>query len=367
MKGLEPVLPYLTPGLPGVGGVLRASPEDFRVEELPAYEPSGSGEHTWVRFEKTAMTTPFALQAMARELGVNVRDVGVAGMKDRHAVTVQHATFPRVEPSRVEGLAIPGLRVLAVSRHGNKLKTGHLRGNRFELRVTGLEVGPEEALLRAEAVASVLRARGAPNYYGEQRFGRDGDNAPRGLAMLQGTEPWPRDGKMRRLFVSAAQSALFNVYLSARVDQGLHDRHVLGDLALRVATRGRPWVVEPSEAEVLFGTGEASPTGPMFGPAMPWPPEGTPARAREEEVLARRGLTAEVFGRAGDLGEGTRRPTRLVVEGLLVSVDGAGLKLAFTLGPGGYATVVAREFQKGSPERLQPAAPGGIQPTASEA
>jgi tRNA pseudouridine13 synthase len=227
-------------------------------------------------------------------------------------------------------------------------------------------------VVRAEAVAAVLRARGVPNYYGTQRFGRDGDNAARGLGMLRGEARWPTDRRARRLFVSAAQAALFNTYLAQRVADGLHDRYVLGDLALRVArvsgaARGRPWAVTPEEAEALFARGEASPTGPMFGPAMVQPLEASPARAREDAVLQAHGVTAALFGRAGDLGEGTRRATRLPVEGLTVEVDGAGLKLEFALGPGGYATVVLREFQKDASGWLQPEDAGGIQPTAADA
>ena len=172
-------LPYLTSALPGIGGVLRTVPEDFIVDEIGAYSPSGAGDHVFVRIEKRGLTTAQAVQRIARALGVNERDVGVAGMKDRHAVTRQWLSLPPpVTPEQATALALEDVRVLEAVRHGHKLRTGHVRANRFVLRVRG--VGPEvgDAEARAKAILDVLaRPPGAPNFYGEQRFGREGDNA----------------------------------------------------------------------------------------------------------------------------------------------------------------------------------------------
>src|SRR5690242_15079779 len=112
------------------------SPETFVVEEIPAYEPSGEGEHTYVWIEKRGLTTMDAVKRLARALDTDARDIGYAGLKDRNAVTRQWISVPRVEPERVLAIAEPDLRVLAAKRHGNKLRTGHLRGNRFEVVVT---------------------------------------------------------------------------------------------------------------------------------------------------------------------------------------------------------------------------------------
>ncbi len=170
-------LPYATPDLPGSGGTLRAAAEDFRVDEVPAYLPSGAGPHLYVRIEKRGRTTPDALRALARALGVPERDAGYAGLKDRDAVTTQWLSFPAArdpDPAALEG---PGLRVLEVSRHANKLRAGHLRGNRFAIVVRGGDVE------RARAAAAALAARGLPNFFGPQRFGSEGRNAAVGRAV----------------------------------------------------------------------------------------------------------------------------------------------------------------------------------------
>lgn len=333
-------LPRRSEALPPVGGVLRSTEEDFRVDELSAYEPSGEGEHTFLRFEKRGMTTPYAISQIARALKLQPRDVGYAGLKDRHAVTTQTVSLPRVDPERVAALDLPGLRVLSVARHRNKLRAGHLRGNRFELRVRELPGPVDGALDRARRVVEVVGA-GVPNYFGEQRFGRHGDNATRARAWLSGQDPGPRDPQLRRLLVSSLQSELFNAWLARRVGDGLLDAFVSGDLAARSAT-GRPWAITAEDAATLYASGEASPTGPMFGRAMDRPT--AEADAREEAVLAEASLDRAFFDRIGPLAEGTRRVARVFAEGLEVDAEGDALVFRFTLPPGAYATVVMREF-----------------------
>lgn len=335
-------LPFVTAHLPGVGGRLRASPEDFRVEEIPAYQPSGEGEHVYVFFEKRGLTTPQAIERMARALGVDPRDCGYAGLKDRHALTRQWASFPCVDPERVRALTLDGVRVLAVGRHRNKLRTGHLQGNRFVLRVTGLA---DVSLARARAVeiARVLRARGCPNYFGEQRFGREGDNALRGMAWLRGEAPAPHAPFLRKLLVSAVQAELFNRFLSERVRDGLLERYVPGDLAARHPA-GRPWSIEPEGAQARYDTGEVSATGPLFGASMPRPTGE--ALAREQRVLDASGLTMAHWERVRAWGEGSRRLVRFFPRDFTVEEDGDALRCAFTLPAGVYATVVMRELQK---------------------
>ena len=132
------MLPYLTEDLPGTGGTLRARDEDFVVDEEPAYLPSGTGDHVFVRIEKRGLATPVAVTQLARALGVKDRDIGVAGMKDRHAVTTQWLSLPPpVTPEAALAVIAEGLRVLEARRHGHKLRTGHVRGNRFRLRGGG--------------------------------------------------------------------------------------------------------------------------------------------------------------------------------------------------------------------------------------
>ena len=324
-----------------VGGVLRASEDDFRVDEIASYEPCGEGEHTYLRFEKRGMTTPYAITQIARVLKMQARDIGYAGLKDRHAVTTQTVSLPRIDPERVSAMEIPGLRVLSVARHRNKLRTGHLKGNRFELRVRDVPDGVDLGLARALGIAERISRAGVPNYFGEQRFGRDGDNAARAREWLSGDNAGPRDPQQRRFLVSALQSELFNAWLGARVHDGLIDAFVEGDLAARGAT-GRPWLITAEDAALLYPTGQASPTGPMFGRSMDRPTGA--AEAREEAVLAGASLDRAFFDRIGALAEGTRRPARVFVEDLAVTVDGDALVFRFTLAPGAYATVVMREF-----------------------
>lgn len=336
------MLPYLTAKTAGVGGVLRARPEDFRVEEIPAYLPAGEGEHVYVTIEKTGLTTKRAAELLARALGADPRDVGWAGMKDRHAVTVQTLSFARVDPAAAERVEVEGVRVLSVGRHRNKLRVGHLHGNRFVLRLTG--VTDPDALSRCLEVAEVLRASGAPNYYGEQRFGREGDNAARGRQWLKGEAKAPRDHFERKMLASAVQSELFNEVLARRVSEGLLTRYVDGDLAVRHPTGG-PWAVDPAEAQGLYDAHAASPTGPMFGPSMKTP-SGAVALA-ESEVLAASGLSLDDLARAGDNAQGARRALRVLVDDLTVEADGEGaVRFTFTLPAGGYATTVLREFRK---------------------
>ncbi|MGE3547410.1 MAG: tRNA pseudouridine(13) synthase TruD, partial [Kofleriaceae bacterium] len=148
------LLPYLTRELPGIGGVLRSTDDDFVVDEVPMYAPSGTGDHVFVRIEKRGMNTIAAVGALARALGVAERDVGVAGMKDRHAVTRQWLSLPPpIHPEQLQALSLVGITVLETARHGHKLRTGHVRANRFVLRVRG--VAPDAAE-RARAILARL-------------------------------------------------------------------------------------------------------------------------------------------------------------------------------------------------------------------
>lgn len=359
-------LPFLTCDLPSIGGVLRATVEDFRVEEIPAYEPTGEGEHLYVTFEKRGLTTLDAVRALARALGVDVREAGWAGLKDRHAVTVQTASFLHGDPARALSVEIPGIRVLAARRHRNKLRSGHLRGNRFVIRVRGCVPG---ARAIAEAVRARLLSTGVPNYFGAQRFGRQGDNAIRARAWLVGDGTAPRERFLRKLYVSALQSELFNRYLAERLRDGLLDVYIDGDLAVRHPAGG-PFLIDPEEARRAYASQQCSATGPMFGRAMRWPERE--ARRREERVLAEAGLTLEDFARVGDLAEGTRRAVRMCLADLEVrQAEGEGpgqhdLIFAFTLPAGGYATAVLREFRKTDDEGLQSDTVSGIEAPTSQ-
>jgi tRNA pseudouridine13 synthase len=162
-------LPYLTQAIPGIAGRIKSEPADFVVDEIPAYTPSGEGEHLFVHFEKRGLDTPSAVRAIARALGVDERSAGWAGLKDKHAVTTQWVSFAGGEVERALSLSLDSIRILAAARHVNKLRTGHLAGNRFRILVRDAEHAPD----RVAAIAAELARVGSPNYFGEQRLGPD--------------------------------------------------------------------------------------------------------------------------------------------------------------------------------------------------
>jgi tRNA pseudouridine13 synthase len=350
-------LPLITEDLGGTGGVLRSQPEDFVVTERPAYPPSGRGEHVFVTIEKTGLSTFEAVKRMAAALGVRESDVGTAGLKDRHAITRQCLSFPRpVTPEAALALSLPDLRVLSALRHEHKLKTGHLRGNHFQLRVRGLAVDADLAASRAEAILGRLaQAPGTPNWYGEQRFGSFGDNAARGRALLGGGSG-ARGGNPRekRLLLSAYQSELFNRYLSRRIRDGLYRTVIPGDILRKVETGGQFETTDPTVDQPRLDGGEIVPTGPMFGPEMRRPSADTAAAQAEEAILAEDQLTWEAWPRR--LAEGTRRPIAVPLKETSVRVvDASVIEITFCLPAGSYATAIAHEVMKLSSENVKQA------------
>lgn len=331
-------------------GVIRRSAEDFVVEEIPAYAPSGRGEHLYITFEKRGLTTPDALRAISLALEVDARAAGAAGMKDKHAITTQTASFPfplaRDAEAAVARIAIPGVTVVSAARHDNKLKPGHLVGNRFTLVVRDVPRSEIDGV-----IARLDRAgrEGVPNAFGPQRFGRDGDNPARTLAWLSGKERGPRDKREQRLLFSSLQSWLFNQVLDRRVSAGTWARVMAGDVAKKHDSGGiftvPPEGADLADAKARAEAGMLSATGPMFGVKMRWP-EGEPL-AIEREVLAAASLDEARFAGWRYLGEGTRRALRMMVAELAVEAlpadEGAelsSLRVRFVLPKGGYATTV---------------------------
>lgn len=345
---------------PGTGGTLRREPQDFRVEEVPAYPFSGEGPHLYLHVEKTGHTTAHVVRELCTQLGVRDRDVGVAGLKDRHAVTTQWLSVPAKHESRLGQFTLDGVRILETTRHGNKLGMGHLRGNRFVVRVRDT-AGQAPA---AEATLRTLVGGGVPNYFGPQRFGLGGLNAEEGLRVLRG-ESALRDPRVRRFLTSSVQSAVFNAALSLRLERGIFAAVLAGDMAKKHATGG-VFLVEDAAAEsVRAAAGEISATGTLFGRKAR--PLTLDAGALEAEALAAFGLTPAAFGsRLGD-----RRFTRVFPEDAGIEATEDGFVAAFTLPKGSFATSVLREIMKsdvdfaaleGAPDGLtgaQDAAGGG--------
>lgn len=346
-------LPYLTSELAGTGGVLRTTEDDFVVDEELPYAPSGAGDHVFVRIEKRGLTSPAAAQALARALGIRDRDIGIAGMKDRRAVTRQWMSLPPpVTPEQARAVELPGLRVLEAVRHPHKLRTGHVRANRFVLRIRNAAA---DAAARARAILDALaRPPGAPNWYGEQRFGRDGDNAARGKAIVTGAstgEPGRKpdrrpDRRMDRLMVSALQSQLFNDWLVARLADGLYRTVIAGDV-LHKRSGGMFACDDPDTDAARLLAGELVVTGPMFGDRMRQPAGGSPAAEREAQILARHELDRAAFATVRAIAEGTRRDATIeVYDAAVVTVDSSTIEVAFALPGGAYATAVMREVLK---------------------
>ena len=325
-------LARLTPG-PGGGGSLRAEPHDFLVEELPAYPLSGSGDHLYLNIEKTGHTTAYVVRELARQLGVPDRQIGVAGLKDRHAVTTQWLSVPAKLEERLGGFALPGVRVLDTARHGNKLGIGHLRGNRFTVRVRG---APGSAG-QAGATLGQLASRGVPNYFGPQRFGLGGLNAEEGLRVMRG-ESKLRDPRLTRFLVSSVQSLLFNRFVSERLARGMFERLLEGDMAKKHDTGG-VFEVEDAEAESpRAARGEVSATGTLFGRKVK--PLSGEAGDLERAVLDAFSLTPAAFAsRKGD-----RRLTRVFVKDPSLVATPDGYQLSFELPRGSFATAVLREL-----------------------
>jgi tRNA pseudouridine13 synthase len=178
-----PQLPYLTPEFPGVGGVIKQRPEDFFVQELPLYEATGEGEHVYAEIQKVGIPTFAAVHQIAASLRVSSRDIGYAGMKDARAITRQTLSIWGTTPEAVMGLRIPGISVLSARRHVNKLRLGHLAGNRFAIKIR--EVDPAQ-VVKLKPVLDRIQAKGMPNYFGEQRFGRRDNNDQLGSALIRG-------------------------------------------------------------------------------------------------------------------------------------------------------------------------------------
>lgn len=317
---------------------LKVEPEDFVVEEISLYAPSGEGTHTFLWVEKRDVDTERVARALARAAGVAPRDVGYAGRKDRRAVARQWFSVPDLVPEHAVDLEIAGARVLQAVRHPHKLRTGHLAGNRFDLLVRDVGEGEVAA---APAVAAVLRAEGFANRFGAQRFGREGDNAERGLAVLRGDARGRRSRREDRFLISALQAQVFNRVLDERpLPPG---RLEWGDVAL-LHSSGGPFRVEDTEREQLRADAfEISPSGPLFGSRVSVEPVGQPAE-RERAVLVSLGIPDPLRPPRGVRLRGGRRALRVRPEGLEAHAEGEGLRLRFTLPAGSYATVLVDEL-----------------------
>lgn len=329
---------------------IRVEPEDFRVEEVLGFEPSGAGEHLFLDIEKRGANTAWVAQRLARWAGVVDHAVSYAGLKDRHAVTRQAFTVhlpKRIAPSMDALTGEREFRVLAHAWHARKLPRGALRGNRFVLRLREL-VGERDLI---EARLGAIAQRGVPNYFGEQRFGRDGGNLAAARAMFAGRR-LPRD--KRSILLSAARSALFNAVLAERVRRGDWEQGLAGEVWMLDGTHS-VFGPEPMNDDLAHrcATLDLHPTGPMWGAG----------ELRTQDVA--RELEVRIIDAFADLASGLaaaglrqeRRALRLPVRDLTWQWLETELELGFFLPAGCYATTVLHALGDSAPGLGQASSP----------
>ena len=328
-------LPFAHGG-PPLRGVMRAQPEDFFVDEMLGFEPEGNGEHVFVHVEKTGANTDWVGKQLARFAGVAPMAVSWSGMKDRHAVTRQWFSVQLPGKTDPDWLAfnIDGVKVLDARRHNRKLKRGAHRGNRFQIRLRGISGDRDVAKARIEVIA----AQGVPNYFGEQRFGRGGDNLDLARALFAGRR-LPRE--QRSFALSAARSHLFNRILAARVADGSWNQARDGDVFMLAGTHSvfGPEPVDDALRERMNRL-DIHPTGAMWGRG----------KLRSSNAVAE--LESSIAVTDADLADGLvrndldqqRRALRLLATGLIATWEDDDVILDFSLESGAFATVVIREL-----------------------
>jgi tRNA pseudouridine13 synthase len=318
-------------------------PEDFWVEEQLGFEPAGSGSHALLRVRKRGCNTEWVARELARHGGCRVSEVGFAGLKDRHAVAIQWYSAPLGRAGIEHWQALRGaeFEVLEAHLHARKLPRGALQGNQFRIRVRALRGDPAAVGARLEA----LRARGVPNYFGPQRFGRDAANLRR-LGHIAAVGSGAHRGE-RAFALSSARSLIFNAVLAERVEQGSWGELLPGDIA-NLDGRGSIFAVDALTAELVARAErlEIHPTGPLWGRGPP--PSGGATLERERRIAELLERPCELTVRAGMRQE--RRSLRLAVRELSYVLAAGELELAFSLTRGGYATAVLREIMDVMPE-----------------
>ena len=192
----------------------KQSPRDFVVEEIPLYEFSGDGEHLILQVRKKNLSTNEMIGQIARYLGIKNKEIGYAGLKDKHAMTIQYISLHKKHEESMENFNFDGIKIISKTYHNNKIRIGHLKGNRFYIKLK--KVNPTSATKIDEALKNIEKF-GMPNFFGYQRFGNDGDNHILGEKLAKG-EARERNPRVKKLLVNAYQSHLFNLWLSRRLE-----------------------------------------------------------------------------------------------------------------------------------------------------
>jgi tRNA pseudouridine13 synthase len=326
-------------GGPAGEGVARARTEDFQVDEILGFEPTDEGQHLFLQLCKRDTNTLWLARQIASLAGATQRDLGYAGLKDRHGVTSQWFSVDmkgRDEPDW-QALESDRVQVLQVRRNPRKLRIGAHRGNRFRLWIRRLRVVPQILEQRLQQ----LRDLGMPNYFGEQRFGRDYANLAQAEALFK-HRLGRVERKLRGLLISAARSQLFNEVLAARIERGSWDAPWSGDYFSLDGSRAG-FTSEQADLTLVERCHvlDIHPTGPMWGRGRP--PVCAEALALERAVLEPLTTWRDGLEHVGLHQE--RRPLRVRVGELRWELSGQdSLLLEFSLPAGSYATVLLREL-----------------------
>jgi tRNA pseudouridine13 synthase len=332
-------------GAPVAEALLRERAEDFVVEEDLGFAPAGAGPHLLLKVRKTDANTPWVSRELARKVRCRPQEVGYAGLKDRHAVAVQWFSVPRPRaPLDLAAVRGEGYELLEAHAHNRKLPRGALAGNRFAIRLRAGE-GRELAERLAPRLA-VIAARGVPNYFGPQRFGRDGGN----LSLAERQDAARLPPAERGFMLSAARSVVFNALLGARVGDGSWERLLAGDLA-SLDGRGSFFAVDALDEtlEARCARLEIHPTGPLWGVGEPG--TGAGVLGLEKRIGAEFAAECALCAAAGMAQE--RRSLRQRVAELTCEAEPDAVVLRFRLGRGSFATAVLRELveaQRGGAE-----------------
>jgi len=323
-------------GKPTSTGLLRSQITDFKVFERLPFEPCGEGEHLLVHIRKTGCNTVFVARQLAKYFGVKEVLVSYAGLKDRFAVTEQWfgVHLPGKQEFDLSDLEIEGVELLSYARHNKKLRTGALTGNRFELVLREVS-DVDDVLARWQKISST----GVPNYFGEQRFGIDGNNIEKALALFAGTKV--KDKKKRSIYLSAARSLVFNHIVSERIREQHFIEPLNGDVFMLAGTQS-VFLADKIDAQIIerLAQKDIDITAPMWGAGNLMTQgqsllfEQTLAQSYPEicQGLKRFGLKQE------------RRRIRLNISEAEISAEDNNVKLAFFLPAGCYATTVMREL-----------------------
>jgi len=334
-ESILPAWPYAYGG-PSGSGHIKIEPDDFFVEEQLSFEPEGNGEHVFLFIEKVGENTEYIARQLARHAGVRQRDIGYAGLKDRHGRTRQWFSvwLPGKEEPAWSSLASEQLRILQTTRHARKLKRGVLSGNRFCLKIRHWR-GDQGV---AEQQLQNIKTQGFPNYFGEQRFGHQGRNIEKALDMFQGTRVKP---EQRSIYLSAARSLLFNAILAERIRQQTWNQLIPGDIC-KLDQSNSHFLAENTDPTLhaRLADGDIHISGALWGKGDN--PTKNDALLIEQSIAAQHPAIAEGLIKAGLIQD--RRSLRVIPRELTWTFGDDDLSLSFSLPAGSYATALLREL-----------------------